>query len=472
MKNKMQVKIALLTAAALTFGAMAAFADADNSEKTDAAQPSEPAWIESESLEQETPVIVSNDADTVPTAEQAPAPEQTPEPDPEPEPEPDPELELAAQEASERLGQRAAISAVTFSELEQKIRAGNNNVLALDETIAQLNELDYEKMSHDMLEQLNGIADIQFGMIQAGAGVMAQSLAGNYAALKDAYDDLKDGKIQSDNAAIIRQLENAQNQIVMAGESLYTALLEMEHTNQSLTRNGKALDRTIAELELRYQLGQIPALTLQETKSGKTSLISGQKTLQMNIQNLKFQLEQLLGAKPTGKVRLQNLPNVSAKAINAMDLNKDLTSAKAKSYELFDAGRTLQTAKDDFKDVQKKYLYNTSHEKYIAGEHVYKTAEFNYLAKVEGFENKFNTLYHQVKDYQQVLAAAQTALSCEKDNFAAAQLKNKQGSLSDNKLLEAQDKLAQAQEQVDTAQLNLAGAYHTYTWAVNFGILN
>lgn len=52
------------------------------------------------------------------------------------------------------------------------------------------------------------------------------------------------------------------------------------------------------------------------------------------------------------------------------------------------------------------------------------------------------------------------------------QLKYEQGTISYNELLTAQDDLAAAQDEVDTAAINLFSTYNTYRWAVDYGILN
>lgn len=271
---------------------------------------------------------------------------------------------------------------------------------------------------------------------------------------------------------MIRQLENAQDQIAMAAESLYIALSEMEISNQSLDRQLTALDRTIQEMELRYDLGQISALTLQQTKAGRTALVSGQQTLQMNIGNYKAQLEMLIGAEQTGNIRLQALPQVTGEQLADMDLEADLAAAKEVSYALFDAKRTLDDAKETFDDTAKKYIYNTQKYQYVSAQHTWEAAQYTYNATIQSFENSFRTLYNQVKDYQQVLAAAKTALAVEQDNYAAKQLKYDQGDLSKNKLLDAADEVTAAQEKVDNAAIDLFSAYNSYRWAVDYGILN
>ena len=78
----------------------------------------------------------------------------------------------------------------------------------------------------------------------------------------------------------------------------------MQNTRASLQRQLDALDRTVEEMELRYKLGQISALTLQQVKNGRTQLASGIATLDMNIRNYTRQLEVMLGLEQTGSLTL------------------------------------------------------------------------------------------------------------------------------------------------------------------------
>ena len=365
-----------------------------------------------------------------------------------------------------------AVGTVSFANVSRRLRENNLSVLSLEENINAIKAIDYDKMTDDIRKKLNNIADAQWFMTISGNSFAAKSMSSSYDSLKDSFDDIRDGKLQEDNEAVIRQLENAQDQVAMAGESLYIALTEMELNGQTLSRSITALDRTIKELNLRYDLGQISALTLEQTKAGRTSALSGQETLTMNIGTYKTQLEQMIGAELTGKIKLQGLPQVTAQQLAAMDLDKDLAAAKEASYTLFAAQRTLDDARDDFKDTAEDYMYNTGKYQYVAAQHQWQAAQYTYNAAVQSFETSFRTLYLQVKDYQQVLQAAKTALATEKDNFAAAQKKHDLGNLSDNALADAKDKVSEAQDKVDGAAIDLFSAYNNYRWAVDHGILN
>ena len=375
---------------------------------------------------------------------------------------------------------------VSFANLEARVRENNLTIRMLEESIASIDVVDYEKMYDELKDGLNEIAKIQRTMLQLGqldSAMGNTSLSGSfsseyifsnldasYDSLRETFDDLKDGKIQGDYAAAKRQLENAENQVVMGAETLYMAILEMQNTRASLQRQLDALDRTVEEMELRYKLGQISALTLQQVKNGRTQLASGIATLDMNIRNYTRQLEVMLGLEQTGSLTLAEPPQVSDKQVAEMDYDTALAAAKEKSYDLFAAQKTLDDAEETYKDSIKGYGQNNYH--YKSAVHTYEAAKYTYQSTVQSFEMNFRTMYDAVADYQQVLKASQSALDYQKNACAASQLKYQQGTISKNSLLEALDSLASAEADVATAKHNLFSAYHTYLWAVEYGILN
>ena len=55
---------------------------------------------------------------------------------------------------------------LTFANLERRLRENNLNVLAIQESVNSLEELDYEDLEEDLRKQLNEIARAQRGMGQ------------------------------------------------------------------------------------------------------------------------------------------------------------------------------------------------------------------------------------------------------------------------------------------------------------------
>lgn len=366
------------------------------------------------------------------------------------------------------------VGSITFENLERRLRENNLTLLALEENIQSIEVIDYDKMYEDLRQSLNDIASAQWMMIIYGMGETpeAKALEQSYDALRETFDSLKEGELQKDNEDAIWQLENAQNQVVMAGESLYIAIIEMEQNRQTLQRNLDALDRSLEELELRYELGQISSQTLKQTQATRTSLLSSKQTLDSNIQNYKMQLELMAGGELNGQIQLGELPGVTDKQLTDMNLEANLETAKENSYSLYEAEQTLDEAHETYEDNGGQYAATSDKYQYASAAHTYEAAKYNYNATIQNFEISFRTLYLQVKDFKQVLDAARTALAVEQDNYSVSQLKYEQGNLSLNDLLEAEDKVKEAQETVDGAENDLFSAYHNYRWAVDYGILN
>ena len=368
---------------------------------------------------------------------------------------------------------------VTFENVERRMRENNLQLLALEQSVLSIEDIDYDKLYDQLWHQLNDLAQAQWGLVQMSKFMSEydyrtsyDQLDRAYDAVREQFDAIKEGDMQKDNADLVRQLNNLEDQIVMAGESLYTALTAMESQERSLQRQLGGLDRTVEEMELRYQLGQISAMQLAEVKSGRTSLESGLATLGMNVANYKLQLEMLIGAEQTGKITLGALPEVTEEQLQAMDLERDLAAAKEKSYELYDAEKTLEDARDQYKEDADNWGYNEKHMEYRNAKRTWDAAQYTYNNTVQNYELKFRTLYAQVQDYRQIWETAKVSLECERSSYAASELKYQQGTISHNALLTAEDDLREAEEKVRSAAGDLFSTYNTYCWAVQHGILN
>lgn len=383
------------------------------------------------------------------------------------------ETEEPQQDAETEIPAPDPVGQLSFANLESRMRENNLTVLMLEESIASIDEIDFDKMQEDLRDQLNDIAKLQYVSIaypEAAGGMTFDSLQSSYDALKEQFDDLKEGKIQDDYDAVVRQLRNTEDQMIKTAETIYINILELQNTDEQLQRSLAAMNRTVQEMELRYDLGQISALQLQQTESGRTQLKSNLETVEMNLDNLIVQMEVMIGAEQTGALKLGEIPDVTDEQIAAMDLEKDLAAAKEVSYALFDAQKTLNDAKETYEDAIDGKGISSYQRK--SAEHTWKAAQYTYEAAVQSFELSFRTAFNAVTDQQQLLKASQTALALQQDTYASMELKYQQGSISKNALQDAKDDLDDAQTAVDTARHNLFTAYRTYRWAVDRGLLN
>ena len=377
--------------------------------------------------------------------------------------------------AAEETAQTApdAEGTLHFENLSARMRTGNYTLLSLEENIAAIECIDYDKMYEDLRDGLNSIASAQWGLIQMGQGesYTYETLTQRYDALRKTFDDIKEGKLQQDNADLVRQLRNAQASLLAAGESLYVGLLALEDQSAALTRQTAALDRTIEEVKLRYELGQVSAMTLQQTEAGKAQVESGKAAIDAAAAQLRRQLNAMIGEELTAPLTLNALPGVTAEQLAAMDVEKDLEKAKAVSYDLYAAKLTLEDADEEYKDKAGDLGYNEDNYEYIAVKHRWQAAQYTYNAAVQNFELSFRSLYDSVQSYASALNAAKVSLECERSDLAAAQLRYEQGTISENALHTAEDELYTAQDTVSGAERDLFTAYNNYRWAVDYGLL-
>ena len=361
-----------------------------------------------------------------------------------------------------------------FENLSARMKTGYYTVMSLEENIAAIECIDYDKMYEDLRDGLNQIAEAQWMMLQipgAGETYTYKSLQDQYDTLRKTFDDIKEGKLQQDNADLVRQLRNAQASLLAAGESLYVGLLALEDQSAALTRQNAALDRTIEEVKLRYELGQVSAMTLQQTEAGKAQMESGKAAIDAAAAQLRRQLNAMIGEELTAPLTLNALPEVTAEQLAAMDVEKDLEKAKAASYDLYAAKLTLEDADEEYKDKAGDLGYNKDNYEYIAVKHQWQAAQYTYNAAVQNFELSFRSLYDSVQSYASALNAAKVSLECERSDLAAAQLRYEQGTISENALHTAEDELYTAQDTVSGAERDLFTAYNNYRWAVDYGLL-
>lgn len=368
---------------------------------------------------------------------------------------------------------------LAFEDLKDKVLEGSLTARMLQESIASIDAMDYTRMAQELEAQMTSLEAAQKMYAQipvstpmegAAQGYIISNLASSYGSLNSSVSDLASGKIQNDAAAARKQLKNAQDLTVVGAESLYFAILELEQTKATLQRNMEALDRSLQEMELRYELGQVSALTLEQVQNGRATLQSNLSTLEMNLRRCKLQMQSMVGAGLNGSLVLGPLPALSQGLIDCMDYKTDLSEAKDRSYDLFAAKKKLDEASDTYDDTRESYAQNTYNVR--SARHTYEAALYEYKMAEQSFEMNFRSAFDSVKDYQQVLNSAQTSLAFQENTYASMELKYRQGTISHNALLDAEDQLTEAKDAVETARRNLFTAYRTYYWAVNYGVMS
>ena len=229
-------------------------------------------------------------------------------------------------------------------------------------------------------------------------------------------------------------------------------------------RSLAALDRSLEELRLRQQLGQVSKQTVTEIEEQRTQVVSQLNTLNTTITTYKSQLQTLIGAEPTGEITLGALPVQGEDGWTAPDYEADLTAAKAASWTLRNAEKTLKDAKEDWNDAQSDYRGSRKQYLLQAAEHTWEAAQLTYQSAFQDFETSFRALYDSLADKENTLNSKLSTLAWQQTVLETTQKRHELGQVSKMKLLAAQSA-------ADGAWRDLLSARTSYRWAVEHGLM-
>lgn len=409
---------------------------------------------------------------------------------------------------------------LSFSQIGERVKANNLTLKAAEESLKQAKAMDWddaidemedaidnldiqisqlltgskaqlEKAQADLATSLNGISVTDGNLtglkeviqntvtlstlssLSQYSQMQAASLKASKESLEDQLDDLKEQKqdYQKTLKDTERQIDYAADQTISGAESLYLTILSTQLQLDGLKNNTLAsTQRSLKEIELRYQLGQVSKLTLTQVQNGYESLASSITSLENTVSTLYSSLQSLMGDVPTGKLRLLDTPSVTANELSYLNYASDLSKAKENSYTLYTADRAVEDAEDAMNDARRDEGKNSY--QYKMAEYAYQSSIYKKDAAVASFEASFLNLYKAIAPAQTALAAKQSALAYEQQMYAVAEKKYQLGNLSANALQDAKDTLDSAQRDVEAAQLDLFTAYHSYDQAVKLGLVS
>ena len=137
--------------------------------------------------------------------------------------------ETAAEETAQTTPDAAGT--LRFENLSARMKTGYYTVMSLEENIAAIECIDYDKMYEDLRDGLNQIAEAQWMMLQipgAGETYTYKSLQDQYDTLRKTFDDIKEGKLQQDNADLVRQLP-----VLLGGMAVYALEVWLAYRNSA-----------------------------------------------------------------------------------------------------------------------------------------------------------------------------------------------------------------------------------------------
>jgi outer membrane protein TolC len=154
----------------------------------------------------------------------------------------------------------------------------------------------------------------------------------------------------------------------------------------------------------------------------------------------------MLGWSYGSDVTIGDLPEPDLDAINAIDFNADLATAKENNYSLKKTTLQLSNARStSVKDTLTQTKYNAEQ------------------AIGNSLSSTYQSLMLAVSSYEQ----AQQSFAIQQTAMDTANRKKQAGTITDNAYLTIQTSYQNAQVTVQTRKLALLTAYVDYQWAVN-----
>ena len=366
----------------------------------------------------------------------------------------------------------------SFDQISSRMKRANLTILSLQSTLDAQMAFDRQKA----YSSLNGsIAQLEITLyyLKLAAGptptleqtlTMAQ-LESTIASLETQLEALKEDTYKENIALFTMQIGDAINQVIYNTELLYINIISVEHSLADLHRGLDTLERTLAEMELRYELGQISYLTLEQMRETYRATQSQATALESNISTMKASLENLLGTKVSGSIALSSLPEISGtqKQIASLSYASGLATSKKNSYTIHQLEKNLADAEDAWKDVKKDYRPTTY--QYKQGEQTYEAAVYTHQNGVKNYETAFLSVYNAIATAQTSLDSLRIGYDFQKTLYAAEERKYELGQISAATLESAKDQLNTAESAVTSAEITLFSAYNNYYWAYYYGLL-
>lgn len=362
---------------------------------------------------------------------------------------------------------------ITWDELETRIREENLSSKAFEENINSIETVDYTNMYYSLKKQMNQLSTAQEFLFLTGQIEKVNSLAQSATALRSTYEDIRDGKLQRDSKNAVSQLRDAQNQMVLAGQSLYINILTMERSLEDGERGVEALERALTELRLREKYGQVSRKTIEDVEKNKADAESGLKTLRSTIASCKAQLQVLVGVAPTGELELEELPGITGEELSDIDYETDLVKAKENSSSLSSAKNTLDKAEESRDEAENDFVGgNILGYQRDSARHQYEAEKLNYESAISSFEYSFGELYRSLQNSKQLWENKLNNVAYQERQFEIAKKQYELGRISKFEFMNEEDALENVKSEAEGAESDFFTALNKYNNAVKYGIVS
>lgn len=373
---------------------------------------------------------------------------------------------------------------ITFYGIDKTVRAGSLTIQANQKTLAGLKATDPE----EALMFLPNVSDLEAALantqkllaavgqtefiggddadaaaknellvssLKVGLNNTISQLQSSIASVKSSKESIEKAvdQLEDQIASAERSFGYQADMLVYSAETTYITVASLRQTLNDVQRGLQSLDRTIEEMETRYQLGQISQLKLEQVKSQRDATQSQLQTLLFNIQNAEQGLAMQLGWEVGTRATVSGLVPVSDAQLRGMNYENDLKQARTNSFTIWQANDTLRQANNDYEDDV------------TSTQHMVEAAKLSKQQAERTVTQNFLGLFNAVNEKKRLVDVANRAYETQTKTYNAAVKQHELGKLSKNALLSAEDELNTAKSAITSAEYDLFLAYNQYDWA-------
>jgi len=364
---------------------------------------------------------------------------------------------------------------LNFSDVERQTRTGNPTIRNNDSTIQNLNNMFDESILfalQNSRRMMEGVLDSTVSLLENGLMVNApvhdaQLMNMWHAVTGSVNNDILsyqreirqiDSQMEQFYIAprvsadrTVAQLNNVNRQIIWGAESLYMGYHALSRQLEQSNATLKTLDRNIEVMEFRLSLGQITWRTLQTVKNNRSALEQGIKTMESELENLKGQINVLLGRTHDAPLHINVLPDLERDFLDSRDRARDLKSAR-------DNNHLANIAIIDMYDQMRQ-----SGETARTQEAIARNNRDNELRSVE---LRYENLVKAINDREAQLSLEEAGLSLLQQALAEMELRHRLGRASRLELEQAENDVFIQTIRVESAEAELFNTIRRYEWLI------
>jgi len=249
----------------------------------------------------------------------------------------------------------------------------------------------------------------------------------------------------------VMQIQNANRQIIWGVESMYLAYHTLTRQMQQTQESLESLDRNIEIMERRHAVGHVTARALQSVRATRTQLEAGITSMENELNNLKGQINLMLGRDFNAPLQIGSLPDADRDFLASRDTASDLRAARG-------SNSVINIARIDMDEQARQGGERARRQEAIAR----NTLE----SEERALPQRHESLSRAITDRLRNLELAEEQLEILEQTLAETQRRFDRGMVSRVDLLQAQSEVSLQEIRVQSADAELFGAIRRYEWFV------